>query len=127
MTFLSYEQVLRIHSRLIDLYGGIHGLRDAALLQSALDRAENRLFYEPETSVAALAGAIGWGLIKNHVFLDGNKRVGLAAVLAFLEVNGHRLTCDTDVSQAMVLRVAASEMDEAAWTSWITSVAKRQD
>jgi len=126
MFFPTFEAICLLHADLIDTYGGPHGLRDENLLRSALDRAENRYYCEPDASVARLAAALGWGLIKNHVFVEGNKRIGLATILAFLEENGHRLTSFKDETQAMVLRVAASEMDEQAWTVWLERVVARK-
>ena len=121
--FLTVDQIIQIHKRVIDLYGGSHGLRDENLLRSALDRAENYEYYVPAVTIPGMAAVLGWGLIKNHVFLDGNKRIGLAAILTFLEGNQYRLNCTEQESQGMVLRAAASEIDEAAWTAWLERVA----
>jgi death-on-curing protein len=122
--FLDVDSVQAIHAYLIDTYGGTHGLRDSSLLQSALDRSENRYYFEPDVSAARLAAAVGWGLIKNHAFLDGNKRMGLAAVIAFLHGNGYMLVCSETEVQAMTLRAAASEISEDHWTAWLEQVAQ---
>jgi death-on-curing protein len=111
--------VKAIHHDLINWYGGSHGLRDLNLLESALARPQHLVQYEPDASVGQLAAVLGWGLIKNHAFLDGNKRIGIAAVITFLKLNGHELTCSEVEETAMVLRAAASEMDEAEWTAWV--------
>ena len=58
-------------------------------------------------------------MIKNHAFIDGNKRIGAISLVTFLDINGYRLTCTETEETAMVLRVAASEMDEAEWTAWV--------
>ena len=68
---LGVEAIEKVHSDLIDQYGGAHGLRDAGLLESAVQRAENKLYFQPESTVAAVAASISYGLIKNHAFLDG--------------------------------------------------------
>ena len=120
--FLSVEAVCRIQKDSIEVYGGAHGLRDENLLRSALDRAENRYYYEPNVSIAALAAALSWGLSKNHVFLDGNKRVGLGSLIAFLALNNYQLTCSTLETLAMTLRAAASEITEDEWTAWLERV-----
>jgi death-on-curing protein len=74
----------------------------------------------------SLSTTLGWGLIKNHAFIDGNKRIGLVAMVVFLHVNGYRLTTDAVEETVMVLRAAASEIDEAGWTAWVErSVAPR--
>ncbi len=117
---LAEDLVLAIHADLIDTYGGSHGLRDRNLLLSALDRVENRLHYEPEVTVPMLAASLGWGLIKNHVFLDGNKRIGLAAIITFLDVNDHMFVVPENEVKSMVLRVAASDLTEAEWSPGFT-------
>jgi death on curing protein len=66
-----------------------------------------------------VAASLAWGLIKNHAFIDGNKRVGFVTMVAFLEMNGYRLICSESEETAMVLRVAASEITEDEWTAWV--------
>ncbi len=66
-----------------------------------------------------MAASLSWGLIKNHAFLDGNKRIGLAALAVFLEANGFSLICSVEEETAMVLRAAASEITEEEWTAWV--------
>ena len=111
--------VRAIHHDLIKWYGGSHGLRDLGLLESALARPLHLVQYEPDAEIGQLAAVLGWGLIKNHAFLDGNKRIGLAAVVAFLKLNDYGLTCSEVEETAMILQVAASEIDEAEWTAWV--------
>lgn len=124
--FLSVDAVIVLHAALIEESGGSHGLRDAGLLESAIARAENKVSYDPEASAATVAASLSWGLIKNHAFLDGNKRIGLAALVVFLDANGFRLSCSVQEETAMVLRAAASEMTEEEWTAWVArSVAKK--
>jgi death-on-curing protein len=119
LIFLTVELVEAIHSELIDVYGGSHGLRDHGLLESAVGRAENKATYDPDSSVAEVAAALAWGLIKNHAFIDGNKRVGFAAMAVFLHANGFALTCSEVEETAIVLRVAGSDMSEEQWTVWV--------
>lgn len=88
---LNVEAIEKVHSDLIDQYGGSHGLRDAGLLESAVQRAENKIYFQPESTVAAVAASVSYGLIKNHAFIDGNKRIRLAALVDFLRLNGYRL------------------------------------
>jgi death on curing protein len=68
---------------------------------------------------ASVAASLGWGLIKNHAFIDGNKRIGIAALITFLTLNGHQLTCSTQEEISMVIRAAASEMTEEEWIAWV--------
>jgi death-on-curing protein len=111
--------VKAIHSELIQRYGGSYGLRDAALLESAIARPRQLAHYNGKASVAELAAVLGWGLIKNNAFVDGKKRIGLAAMVTFLTRNGCRFTCPEIEETAMVLRAAASEIDETQWTAWV--------
>lgn len=117
--FLSVDAVIVLHAALIEESGGSHGLRDGGLLESAIARAENKVNYDPEATVAMVAASLSWGLIKNHAFIDGNKRIGLAALAVFLEANGFTLTCSVEEETAMVLRAAASEIAEDEWTDWV--------
>ena len=117
--FLDVAAVEALHSEQIEIFGGSYGLRDAGLLESAVRRAENTANYNPEATVASVAASLGWGLIKNHAFIDGNKRIGLVSMVAFLKVNGYLLAVTAEEEIATVLRVAASEMTEAEWTAWV--------
>jgi len=120
--YLTVEQVELLHAEVIAFAGGSDGLRDRGLLESAVSRAENRACYDPDASLASVAASLSLGLIKNHAFIDGNKRVGLAALIAFLTINRHRLSCSVEEEIEMVQKAAASEIDDAAWTAWVESV-----
>jgi len=122
MFFLNAAMVRAIHSDLINRYGGRYGLRDAGLLESALARPHHLVQYVPESHVAALAATLGWGLIRNHAFFDGNKRIGFAAVITLLRLNGHDLSTTEVEETTMVLRAAASDLTEDAWTAWLERV-----
>ena len=111
-----------IHSDLIQRYGGSYGLRDAGLLESALARPQQLANYEPNATIAHLAAVLGWGLLKNHAFLDGTKRIGIAAMITFLKLNSYQLTCSEAEETAMVLHAAASELAEPEWIAWVHRV-----
>jgi len=117
--FLNVEAVVALHAKLIEESGGSHGLRDFGLLESAISRAENKVNYDPEATVASVGASLSWGLIKNHAFIDGNKRIGLGALAVFLKLNGFALTCSVEDEVATVLRAAAGEITEAEWTAWV--------
>lgn len=119
LQFLSVDAVEALQKVTISRFGGMHGLRDRGLLESAVARAENLAYYNPEATVSQIAATLAWGLIKNHAFLDGNKRIGSIALFTFLDLNRCKLTCSEAEETAMVLRAAASEIDEAAWTIWV--------
>lgn len=117
--FLNVEAIEIVHADLIDTYGGSHGLRDAGLLESAVLRAENKASFDPDATIATLAASVSYGLIKNHAFIDGNKRIGLAALVDFLKINGYKVMLPLDEQIATVKLVASSEMTEDEWTAWV--------
>ena len=119
MVFPPIELVEAIHAEMIERYGGSHGLRDRGLRIPAVARGENTAYYNPEASIGEVAASVAWGLIKNHPFVDGNKRVGFAAMVAFLDMNEHRLICSEVEETAMVLRAAAGDITEDEWTAWV--------
>jgi death-on-curing protein len=117
--FLDVAAVEALHHQQIKRFGGSYGLRDAGLLESAIMRAENKAAYEEEATAAEIAASLGWGLIKNHAFIDGNKRIGLVSMVVFLRLNGYALVASEAEQVAMVLKAAASEISEEEWTTWV--------
>ncbi len=113
------ESLLALHERSISRHGGIRGIRDVGLLESALARPENKWSYEPETSVYRLAAAYCFGIVKNHPFLDGNKRAGFSAMNLFLRLNGVRLVADATSAELAVIEVASSQMNEDELAAWL--------
>jgi death on curing protein len=126
LRWLTANAVQAVHEELIARYGGVSGLRDGGLLASAVARPQHLAAYGRNPSVASLAAAYAWGLLRNHRFLDGNKRTALAAMVVFLELNGRELSCDEAEETAMVLRAAAGEITEQAWTEWLRRCARRK-
>jgi death on curing protein len=119
---VDFRGVSAIHAELIARYGGSTGLRDAGLLESAIARPAHLHVYDEDASIARLCATLGWGLLKNHAFIDGNKRVALGAMVVFFELNGHEFVCTEAEETAMVLRAAASELNETGWNEWIETV-----
>jgi death-on-curing protein len=111
--------VVAIHADQIRAHGGTPGLRDRGLLESALDRPRNRLHYQPDAGLHALAAAYGFALARNHPFVDGNKRVAFQAMFVFLGLNGLRIVASEEAVVSVMLSVASGEMDEEALTSWL--------
>jgi len=111
--------VVAIHADQIRAHGGTPGLRDCGLLESALDRPRNRLHYQPDAGLHALAAAYGFALARNHPFVDGNKRVAFQAMFVFLGLNGLRIVASEEAVVSVMLSVASGEMDEEALTSWL--------
>jgi death-on-curing protein len=117
--FLDVAGVEALHTERILRFGGSPGLRDRGLLESAVARAENKAAYDPDATLGSIAASLSYGLIKNHAFIDGNKRIGLGALVVLLAINGYQLDASTDDQIATVLAVASSELSEAGWTTWV--------
>lgn len=112
--------VLAIHARQIAEHGGEAGIRDETLLQSALAKPRNLFEYEPETvDLARLAAAYLYGIVRNHAFLDGNKRAALTVAEVFLRLNGICLDPPPTELYAMVMAVASGEISEDAIAAFI--------
>ena len=103
-------------------HGGPLGVRDDGLLESALARPRHRWSFEPETDLPSLAASYGFGLIKNHPYLDGNKRIGFVAMNMFLLVNGFEVEAPEPEVIAVMLQVASGTLDEAGLGEWLRSV-----
>jgi death on curing protein len=116
--WLSKIALLLIHRQQMDLFGGPAGVRDEGLLNSALARPVNLLAYGAPTLVE-MAAAYAFGIVKNHPFLDGNKRTGFLAAAIFLERNGIRIRADQGQVVASVLALAAGTIDEKGFAAWL--------
>jgi death on curing protein len=110
--------VIAMHGEQISEHGGSLGIRDAGLLSSALARPQNQAAYG-EPSVFDLAAAYAFGIIRNHPFVDGNKRTGFLAAYVFLDLNGWELIASEVEAVAAVLALAINEMDESGFASWL--------
>jgi death on curing protein len=108
-----------IHTSQAKEHGGSLGLRDPGLLDSALDRPRNRFHYESESDLFDLAAAYGFGLARNHPFVDGNKRVAFQAMYVFLGLNGYRIEAEEPEVVRIVLALAAGELQEAELATWL--------
>jgi death-on-curing protein len=107
-----------LHDESLAEHGGAAGMRDEGLFESALARPENLAAYE-NPDFAALAAAYGVGLAKNHPFVDGNKRTAFLAVGLFLALNGYRLCAGQIEATRAMLAVAAGELSEPDFATWI--------
>lgn len=116
--WLDIDIVLDFHAEQLALFGGADGLRDRGLLESALARPLNKFGYG-ERSIAALAAAYGFGIARNHPFIDGNKRTSLASMIVFLGLNGLDLEAPQEAVTAMILSLAAGEITEELLTHWL--------
>lgn len=120
------RDALALHDRLLALHGGAAGVRDPGLLQSALARPKQIQAYGSNPGTVELAAACTTGIVRNHPFLDGNKRTGFVVGVLFLELNGYRLTASEEDATQAVLGLAAETIDKAGFAAWLRANAKRQ-
>lgn len=116
--WLDIDIVLDFHAEQLALFGGPDGIRDRGLLESALARPVNKFGYG-ETDLAALAAAFGFGIARNHPFVDGNKRTALATMIVFLGLNGLDLNAPQETATAIILGLAAGEITEDVLATWL--------
>jgi death-on-curing protein len=107
-----------IHSEQIREHGGLPGVRDENALESALARPQQKWHYET-TDLAELAAAYGFGLVKNHPYRDGNKRIGFLALTTFLGINGHDLEASDEEVVTEIVALAAGLVSEKKLADWI--------
>jgi death-on-curing protein len=118
------ETVLTLHEQSLAEFGGPAGIRDEGLLDSALGKPEN-LFACGKPTIFDLAASYGFGLVKNHPFIDGNKRAGFVTAITFLELNGYRFQATEAEAAVRTLALAAGEMTEAEFSAWLKKNSRR--
>jgi death on curing protein len=116
--WLTYDQVIAIHSRQLRRFGGAAGLRDDGLLRSAIERPVNKWHYE-QAELPELAAAYAFGLAKNHAFVDGNKRIAFMSMMTFLRKNGVRFAPEQAHATKIIMSLAAGEVSEQSLARWI--------
>ena len=121
MHWLKIDRVLAIHKRQIAEHGGSDGVRDIGLLESALARPQNIAAYEPEADIARLAAAYGFGIAKNHPFIDGNKRTALVATRTFLLLNGFQIAASQEEKYLTFLALADGSLSDDELAAWLRS------
>jgi death-on-curing protein len=120
--YLTPEEVLELHRLALEQSGGLGGVRDLGGLDSAL--AQPQMAFGGQDlypGLAEKAAALGFSLVCNHPFVDGNKRVGHAAIETFLVLNGWELVAGVDDQEQVILRLAAGTLDRDAFTAWVQS------
>jgi death-on-curing protein len=117
--WISEAAVRAMHAELLAEHGGRPGIRDAGLLSSALSRPRNRRAYGVSASLFDLAAGYGVAIVKNHRFIDGNKRVALMVMYVFLEINGCCLNAPEVEAVDVMLRLAAGELVEKELAGWL--------
>lgn len=124
--WISKQALLVLHAESLAEHGGSSGTRDEGLLDSALARPQNLAAYG-QPDAAALAAAYGFGIARNHPFIDGNKRAALLATGLFLYLNGHRLTASQAETTLTMLALAAGDLSEDALADWLRRHTVRRD
>jgi death-on-curing protein len=119
------REALAIHDRLLAVHGGALGLRDEGLLQSALARPRQHHAYAARPDMIEMAALYTAGIVRNHPFVDGNKRVGFVVGVLFLELNGFRFIASEEDAAQAVLDLAARTLDQEAFTAWLRANSKR--
>lgn len=122
--WLTREECLALHEMMVAQYGGTLGLRDEGLLESALGKPKN-LFVYGEPTLVDLAASYTTGIVKNHPFLDGNKRTGFMMGAGFLERNGCEFFADEADAAIRTLALAAGEMTEKAYATWLEANSRK--
>lgn len=117
--WIEERDALALHSRLLVLHGGAGGVRDQNLLQSALARPRQRRAYADDADLPELAAAYSAGIVRNHPFIDGNKRVGFLIGVLFLEINGYRFNAREEDATRAVMDLAAGVIDEMSYAAWL--------
>jgi death-on-curing protein len=118
--WLNIEDCLNIHDKSLEHFGGADGIRDSGLLESALARPQQLFHYEKAT-LYELAACYAYGLIKNHPFIDGNKRTGYIACALFLQSNGLLLIASEEDALAHTVALAASQIKEKDYANWLSN------
>lgn len=118
--WIEKETVLGLHEQSLNDHGGLPGIRDEGLLDSALGKPINVFAYGHPT-LFDLAASYVYGLVKNHPFMDGNKRTGFITGILMIELNGYHFTAGEADAAVRTLALAAGEMTEAAYAAWMES------
>jgi death-on-curing protein len=122
--WIETQDALLLHARLLTLHGGAEGLRDEGLLQSALARPQQIYAYGEEPNIIDMATAYTSGIVRNHPFIDGNKRTGFVVGILFLELNGYRFTATEESAAQAVLELAAGTLEEAGYAAFLRANTK---
>lgn len=117
------ETILALHDRLLSEFGGLAGLRDVGLFDSALARPI-QLFSYGKPDIFEMAAAYAYGLVRNHPFVDGNKRIAFTTAVLFIEINGYCFEATEADATIQTLALAARKMSEEHYAAWLRANAK---
>jgi death-on-curing protein len=122
MRYLSLREVLELYDKIIEISGGARGIRDIRALESAINQP--RLTFDQTDlypDIVAKAAALCFFLVKNHPFVDGNKRIGHAAMETFLILNGFEIEASADEQEKIILNLADRKLDREEFTAWLNN------
>lgn len=119
--WLSVQEIIALHDEVIKDFGGSSGILNEGALESTLNRPKQLAYYEPESGICDLAAAYGYGLVKNHCFLDGNKRKALVVMAVFLLRNRYELTASEVEAVDVMVELAKGELSQAELAAWLSS------
>ncbi|HYU47236.1 MAG TPA: type II toxin-antitoxin system death-on-curing family toxin [Terriglobales bacterium] len=122
--WIEERDVLGIHDRLLALHGGAAGLRDRGLLESALARPRQHHAYARKPDIVEMAALYTAGIVRNHPFVDGNKRTGFVIGVLFLELHGFEFKASEEDATQAVLALAAGTLDGASYAAWLRANVK---
>jgi death-on-curing protein len=123
--WIDARDALVFHTQLLAAHGGASGVRDEGLLESALARARQLAAYGEDVDPCELAAIYTAGIIRNHPFVDGNKRTGFLIGVLFLELNGYRFTASEAEAARLVIELAAGALSESAYAAFLRDNAAR--
>ncbi|MDM8541677.1 type II toxin-antitoxin system death-on-curing family toxin [Desulfococcaceae bacterium HSG9] len=125
MIFLCKQELIEIHKKLIDEFGGAHGLRDVAALESTVAVSENRAYYE-DADISICAATYAYHITQAHAFIDGNKRIAAATSEIFLKINGGSLNALNNEIYELFMSIAAGEKSrdevEKIFSGWVKKI-----
>jgi len=125
VSYLSAEQILELHSRAIELFGGLDGMRSESQFLSAVFQPQQSAFGDDAyKTIPEKAAAYGFFIAESQAFIDGNKRTAAAALLVFLDANGYVLPCDDDEIALAFESLGKRELDQASFFKWVQKHAK---
>lgn len=118
--WISKKAILAIHKDQIEQFGGSFVMRDMGLLESAISRPQNLHHYRPEANIFEIAASYGFGIAKNHPFVDGNKRTAFQAMYVFLRMNGYKITASEQGVVKTILMLASGKFEESELSKWLS-------
>ena len=124
--WIETRDVLAIHDRLLALHGGASGVRDRGLLESALARPRQHHAYADSPDILEMAALCTAGVVRNHPFVDGNKRTGFVIGVLFLELNGFEFKASEEDATQAVTSLAAGTLDESGYRAWLRENVRRK-